>query len=64
VFWDAVRSLPRRQAHVVALFYLEDRPVAEIAQILEIAQGTVKKHLFDGRQALARRLGLDEEDAR
>jgi RNA polymerase sigma-70 factor (ECF subfamily) len=63
-FWDAVRSLPRRQAHVVALFYLEDRPVAEIAQILEIAQGTVKKHLFDGRRALARRLGLDEEDAR
>ena len=63
-FWDAVRSLPRRQAQVVALFYLEDRPVAEIAEILEIAPGTVKKHLFDGRQALARRLGFGEEDAR
>ncbi len=63
-FWDAVRSLPRRQAQVVALFYLEDRPVAEIAEILEIASGTVKKHLFDGRQALARLLGLGEEEAR
>ena len=63
-FWDAVRSLPRRQAQVVALFYLEDRPVAEIAEVLEIAPGTVKKHLFDGRQALARRLGFGEEDAR
>ena len=63
-FWDAVRSLPRRQAQVVALFYLEDRPVAEIAEILEIAPGTVKKHLFDGRQALARLLGLGEEEAR
>ena len=31
-FWDAVRSLPRRQAQVVALFYLEDRPVADIAE--------------------------------
>jgi RNA polymerase sigma-70 factor (ECF subfamily) len=63
-FWDTVRSLPRRQAQVVALHYLEDRPVAEIAEILGIAAGTVKKHLFDGRHALARALGLDEEDER
>ncbi|HEX3298960.1 MAG TPA: SigE family RNA polymerase sigma factor [Actinomycetota bacterium] len=63
-FWDAVRSLPRRQAQVVALHYLEDRPIAEIAEILGIAAGTVKKHLFDGRQTLARELGLDEEDER
>ncbi len=49
---------------MIALFYLEDRPVAEIAEILEIAPGTVKKHLFDGRQALARLLGLGGEEAR
>ena len=62
-FWGAVRSLPRRQAQVIALHYLEDRPVAEIAEILGTAQGTVKKHLYDGRQALARRLKLEEDDA-
>ncbi len=61
-FWRAVRSLPRRQAQVIALHYLEDRPVAEIAEILGTADGTVKKHLHDGRQALARRLRLEEGD--
>jgi RNA polymerase sigma-70 factor (ECF subfamily) len=59
-FWQAVRSLPKRQAQVAALFYLEDRPIAEIAQILEMAEGTVKKHLHDARKALARELELDE----
>ena len=62
-FWAAVRSLPRRQAQVVALRYFEDRPVAEIAEILGTATGTVKKHLHDGRRALVRRLRLEEDDA-
>jgi RNA polymerase sigma-70 factor (ECF subfamily) len=61
-FWGAVRSLPRRQAQVIALHYLDDRPVAEIAEILGTATGTVKKHLHDGRRALARRLRLEEDD--
>lgn len=60
-FWKAVRSLPRRQSHVVALHYLEDLPIAEIAQILEIAPGTVKKHLYDGRQQLAQLLQIEED---
>ncbi len=55
-FWEAVRSLPRRQSQVVALHYLEDLPVAEVAEVLEMAPGTVKKHLHDGRKTLARRL--------
>jgi RNA polymerase sigma-70 factor (sigma-E family) len=60
-FWQAVRSLPRRQAQVIALHYLEDLPVAEVAAILGTAEGTVKKHLHDARQALARRLDMLEE---
>ena len=60
-FWAAVRSLPRRQAQVVALFYLEDRAIADVAEILDITSGTVKRHLHDGRRTLARR--LREEDA-
>jgi RNA polymerase sigma-70 factor (ECF subfamily) len=59
-FWQAVRSLPRRQAQVITLHYLEDRPVVEIADILGTAEGTVKKHLYDGRQTLARRFGVPE----
>jgi RNA polymerase sigma-70 factor, ECF subfamily len=59
-FWQAVRSLPKRQAQVAALFYLEDRPIAEVAQILKMAEGTVKKHLHDGRKALAQKLDVDE----
>lgn len=61
-FWAAIRSLPRRQAQVAALFYLEDRSVADIAEILDVTLGTVKRHLHDGRQTLARRLRTDEED--
>jgi RNA polymerase sigma-70 factor, ECF subfamily len=61
-FWRAVRSLPRRQAQVVALYYLGDRGIAEVAEILEMAPGTVKKHLHDGRRTLARRLQLQEDE--
>lgn len=62
-FWAAVRALPRRQAQAVALYYGEDRPVAEVAEVLACAQGTVRALLHQGRQTLARRLGEanDEE---
>jgi len=58
-FWREVRALPRRQAQAIALHYLEDRSVSEIAEILECAEGTVKVHLFKGRARLSERLGLD-----
>ena len=61
--WKAVRRLPRRQAQVVALRYLEDRPVEEIAGILECSVGTVKQHLSRARQALAARLGEERGEA-
>jgi RNA polymerase sigma factor (sigma-70 family) len=38
-FWRAVRSLPRRQDQAVALHYLEDLPVADIARVLGCAEG-------------------------
>lgn len=59
-FWALVRQLPRRQAAAVALHYLEDRPVAEVAAILGCAEGTAKAHLHKGRTALARQLALPE----
>lgn len=62
-FWDAVRRLPVRQRQVVALHYLDDRSVADIATVLAIAEGTVKAHLHAARHALATALGedIDEE---
>ena len=62
-FWRAVRSLPRRQAQAIALHYLEDLSVAEVADILGTAEGTVKKHLFEGRKTLARRLDPEGGEA-
>lgn len=58
-FWKAVRALPKRQAQAIALFYLEDMPIVEIAETLDCAQGTVKAHLHKGRARLARKLGLE-----
>lgn len=60
-FWKAVRALPKRQAQVVALHYLEDRPVADIASVLGCAESTVKVHLHKARQSLARRLSSHRE---
>lgn len=44
-WFDAVRALPERQAGVVALHYIDQLSVAEVAAILEIAPGTVKSSL-------------------
>ena len=55
-FWSQVRQLSRRQAQVVALHYMDDLGVAEIAATLGCAEGTVKVHLYRGRAALARRI--------
>jgi RNA polymerase sigma-70 factor (ECF subfamily) len=54
--WSLVRSLPKRQAQVLALTFLEDRSVADIAAVLGCGEETVRTHLRRGRQALAARL--------
>jgi RNA polymerase sigma-70 factor (ECF subfamily) len=60
-FWAAVRSLPRQQAAVLALHYYEDLPIADIASVLGLAEGTVKAHLHKGREALRKRIKPDGE---
>ena len=57
--WRAVRRLPRRQAQVLALYYVEDLPVTGIAEVLDIAEGTVRATLHQARSALVGRLGED-----
>jgi RNA polymerase sigma-70 factor (ECF subfamily) len=55
-FWLEVRKLPRRQAEAIALHYIEDLTVAEIGEVLQVADGTVKALLHQGRARLARQL--------
>ena len=52
----AIRALPPRQRAVVALYYLDDRPVDEIADLMEVSGSTVKQHLFQARGRLGRAL--------
>lgn len=64
---DAIRALPRRQREVTVLRYYLGHEVAEIAERLQVSEGTVKTSLFRARQTLAERLrepeieGVDRE---
>jgi DNA-directed RNA polymerase specialized sigma24 family protein len=58
----ALLTLPTQQRAVIALYYLDDRPVAEIASLLGCSDGTVKTHLARGRHALAALLGEEVTD--
>jgi RNA polymerase sigma factor (sigma-70 family) len=59
-FWVLVRALPERQRAVVALRYVDDLSLEEIALVLEVSVGTVKSTLFSARSALAASLGAEE----
>lgn len=60
-WWEAVRSLPDRQRTVIVLHYLEELSVAEVADVMEIAPGTVKATLSQARDALRRMLVEKEQ---
>jgi RNA polymerase sigma-70 factor (ECF subfamily) len=59
----AVAALPPRQRAAVALFYLEDRSVEEVAQLLGTSTSTVKQHLHRARGRLAALLNDQHEEA-
>ncbi len=53
----AVATLPGKQRVAIVLFYFEDRPVSEIAEILDCSEATAKVHLHRARKKLAALLG-------
>jgi RNA polymerase sigma-70 factor (ECF subfamily) len=53
----ALAQLPRNQRQVIILHYLADMPVAEIAEFVGAAEGTVKAWLHRARGSLSTLLG-------
>jgi len=50
---QCLSRLPEALRDVIVLFYLEERSVADVAQILALPEGTVKSHLHRARRALS-----------
>ena len=48
----AIAALPPIQRTVLTLYHLEELPIAEIATITGMAEGTIKSHLFRSRKHL------------
>jgi RNA polymerase sigma-70 factor (ECF subfamily) len=59
----ALRALPPRQRAVVALYYLEDRPMDEVADLVGCSPATGYVHLHQARVRLAAALGARPTDA-
>jgi RNA polymerase sigma-70 factor (ECF subfamily) len=59
----AVRRLAPGQRAVVVLFYFEDRPMSEIAQVLDIKESTGWSQLHTARKHLAAALDQEVSDA-
>ncbi|MEZ5372416.1 MAG: sigma-70 family RNA polymerase sigma factor [Microthrixaceae bacterium] len=58
---DGIRELPRQQRLAVCLHYLGGYSLAEVAEDLDLAPGTVKSHLHDARKALRRTLVVADD---
>ena len=58
--WRRVEALPDKQRQAVTLYYLEERPVAEVAEMMGLPVNTVKTHLHRARSSLATALGGED----
>jgi RNA polymerase sigma factor (sigma-70 family) len=52
----AIDSLPQKYREVIVLRHLEEKNYDEIADILDLPLGTVKAHIFRGRELLYKQL--------
>ena len=55
----ALLELPARQRAVVVLRYLEDLPIATVAQVLGVTEGTVMSQSARGLASLRTAIGAD-----
>lgn len=59
----AIAQLPRMQRAAVALHYLDDLPVDDVAATLGCAPSTARVHLHRGRERIADLLREEHDDA-
>lgn len=52
----AIEALPPLQRTLLTLYHLDELPIAEIATVTGLAEGTIKSHLFRTRKQLRERL--------
>ncbi|MGN0683947.1 MAG: RNA polymerase sigma factor [Oscillospiraceae bacterium] len=57
---EAVEQLPEKYRIPIHLFYFEDLPIKQIAEIMGAGEGTIKSLLSRGRTKLKELLGEDE----
>lgn len=50
--WEAIQGLDEKYRLVIVLYYLQEQSLGEIAQRLDLPQGTVKSRLYHARQLL------------
>ncbi len=55
--WEAIDALPPKYRVVIVLGAIEGYNVREVAQLLNLREGTVKSRLFGARRRLRERLG-------
>lgn len=48
----ALAGLPDRQRAVIALRYVDDLPISQVAELLGLSEGTVKSHCFRATESL------------
>ena len=58
----ALEQLPEGQRLALVLVDMHGLSVAEAASVLEVAEGTIKSRCSRGREAMARLLGLDDQE--
>lgn len=58
----AVGTLPPKQRAAVALHCLEDQPVDQVVELMQVAPATVRQHLFKARSRRAECLGETLEE--
>ena len=63
-FFDEVMNLSEKYRVAIHLFYYEDMAVKDIANCLQISEGSVKMRLSRGRDLLKERLTEDDDNDR
>jgi RNA polymerase sigma-70 factor, ECF subfamily len=61
--WEQVRRLPRRQQQAIALHYVGQLSMVEIADVMGCSPGAVKSHLHRAREALRTSLAPFDQEA-